>query len=533
MKRIITLLLLLSAKSAFSQSTDLDPQSFNLSYVSLPQKAVVDKKNRTYTVTTTADNVYNAKATQDFFEENFSIDAFKRQDSNGYLQININLWVPLILSPEISKVENVIKDSKGKVQSVDVSFKTIIKCRDLGSFEVVCASDPSFNKKYSLDNSFTDEGLFASYADAVKYGNEAVISIKNDYFSRVKSSMDERMNRDYGYVVQQTTDYLWILDSKKHPESDNNLNALKNVKAVFNKMRYDEDVAALKIELEPTIKYFESVEKTYAEDERKHKKLRYGAYYNLATIYYYLDMPVESDIWCDKLIANGYDISDGRGMKFRNESLKELFTINQVQTRHMDVEARTNGVETEVRIDAANFDPNYFLKNDPKYNLISLVLTTNDTISGYVKKSEIVNLDKKIAVSIPDEKGNHNYMFKSYYADQVSKLIVKEDDFYSTVSFKETGKNARAKPAYKFVRPILNGKTVSLYQYLTGEIIVKKHSDEIGYSANSVGWQMNTRTKFVELANACPVLASRANRNEFNTSLESLWKFVEALDVCK
>ena len=173
------------------------------------------------------------------------------------------------------------------------------------------------------------------------------------------------------------------------------------------------------------------------------------------------------------------------------------------------------------------------MKNDAKYGLVSLILTSNDTISGYAKWKDIENLDKKIAVSIPDENGNHNHLFKTYFADQVSKLTLKENEFYEAVSFKETGKNAKAKPAFKFVKPILNGKTVSLYQYLTGEIIIKKRSDELGYSTNSVGWQMNTRTKFIELANACPVLASRANRNEFNTSLGSLWKFVEALDVCK
>ena len=198
----------------------------------------------------------------------------------------------------------------------------------------------------------------------------------------------------------------------------------------------------------------------------------------------------------------------------------------------MDVEARTNGVVEEEKIDAANFDPNFALKNNPKYSLITLVLTSNDTISGYAKVSEIGNLDRKIAISIPDENGNHNYMFKTYFADQVSKLIIQEYDFYSTVSFKEAAR-ASSKPVSRFVREVLNGKTISLYQYFTGEVIVKKHSDPLGYSTNSVGWQMNTRTKYIELTASCPRLTARANNNEFQNDLNSLRKFVEALDMCK
>ncbi|MEO7977564.1 hypothetical protein [Flavobacterium sp.] len=531
MIRIITFLLLTSAMPIFSQSVDLDPQSFNLSFVNLPQKPVLERKNRTYIITVTADNVYDIKAAQDHFEENVSIDGFKRLDTNGYFEITINLQAPLALVQEIRKIETKTKDAKG-IEKTEVSYRVIVKCRDLGSFKVFCSSDPTFNKSYSLDNTFTDEGSYSNYEDAVKFGDQSIAVMKNNYFARTINIIDARLNHDYGYVVEQSTDYLWILDSKKHPEFDNNIKALTNVKSVFNKMKYNEDVMPLKAELDPVISYFEGIEKTFAEDERKQRKLRYGAYYNLAAIYYYLDMPDQSDIWCDKLIANKYDASDGTSMKLRNESLRTLFEVNQVKTRHMDVEARTNGMVEEEKIDAANFDPNYLLKNNPKYSLITLILSSNDTISGYAKGSEIANLDRKIAISIPDEKGNHNYMFKTFFADQVSKLIIQEYDFYSTVSFKEATR-ASSKPVFKFVREVLNGKTISLYQYFTGEVIVKKHSDTLGYSTNSVGWQMNTRTKFIELAASCPRLAARANSNEFQNDLSSLRKFVEALDMCK
>lgn len=531
MKRIITFLLLAFTISAFSQSTDLDPHSFNLSYVTLPPKPVLDRANRTFKITVNEYNGAKAKIAQDYIEENSGIDGFKKVSSNGYFEIVFNLENSISNLQEVRKNVVVVKDSNGK-DKVETSYTNVFKCKDYGSYSVVCALDPSFNKKYSLERTYTIEKHFLSQADT----NSATLlspgTLWEYYLENIVTNIESRLNRDYGFIVEQTSDYLWILDSKKHPEHENSMKSLSTIQAVFNKMQYDEDIAPLKVELEPVIRYFEGLDKIYTEDEKKHRKLRYEAYYDLAVIYHYLDMPDESDIWCEKLIANKYDESDGTGIKLKNESLRDLLAINQVKTRHMDVELRSNGVE-DVTVDAVNLDPNYLLKNDPKYGLLSLILTSNDTISGYAKWKDIDNLDKKLAVSIPDGNGNHNRLFKTYFADQVSKLILKENDFYEAVSFKETGKNAKAKPAFKFVKPILNGKTVSLYQYLTGEIIIKKHSDEIGYSTNSVGWQMNKRTKFVELANACPVLASRAYKNEFNTSVGSLWKFVEALDVCK
>lgn len=532
MKIIFAFLLLTLTVPVFSQSVDLDPQSFNLSFVNLPQQPVLERKNRTFSFTVSTGNVYEFRDVKDNIEYNVGIDGFKNVESNAYFDIRVDLWDPLVTSQEIIKIENKVKDAKGGEQ-LRIFYKVIVKVRELGSFAVVCPSEPSFDKKYSLENSFAIEETFENYQNAEKFATESMGAVKNEYLRHVISSLNTRLNRDYGFVIEQTTDYLWILDSKKHPEFGNNAKALSNVMTVFGKMRYNEDVAPLKTEIASTMQYFEGVDKIFTEDERKHRKLRYAAYYNLAVIYYYLDQPSESDFWCDKLIANKYDASDGKGMKIRNESLRELLAVNQVQTRHMDVEPRTNGVVADLDVSVANFDPNYLLKNDPKYGLISLVLTSNDTVSGYAKWSEIGSLDKKVVLSIADQKGNHNYRFKTYFAEQVSKLIVAEDDFYSTVSFKEATKTSSGKPVFRFVREVLNGKTISLYQYLTGEVIVKRHSDALGYSTNSVGWQMNTRTKFIELADSCPRLAARANSKEFKNELASLCKFVEALDACK
>lgn len=530
MKRIITFLLLILTTSAFSQGVDLDPHSFNVSYVNLPPKPVLDRKNRNFSITVNLYNAAEAKSAKEYLEENSGIDGFSRVASNGYLEIVFNLENSISNLQEVRKQVVFERNANGIEVPVTI-YTNVFKCKDFGSYNVVCASEPSLNKKYSLERTYTKELSFRNQGESNSNSFLSSAVLRSSYLSNIVYNMESRLNHDYGYIVEQTSDYLWILDSKKHPEYESNVKALTSIKAIFNKMEYNQDVAPLKAELEPTIKYFEGLDKIYTEDERKHRKLRYEAYFNLAVIYHYLDMPDESDIWCAKLLANKYDASDAEGIKIKNESLREMFAVNQVKSRHMDVELRSNGIKNEDS-DVINLDPNYFLKNDPKYKLISLILTTNDTVSGYSRINALGNLDRKVSVSIPDENGNHNHIFKTYFADQVTRLTIQENDFYSTVSFKEALR-AGSKPVFRFVREILNGKTISLYGYQNNEIIIKKKEDAFGASTSSVGWQMNTKSKFAELARPCPKLAARTNGTEFQNDLNSFMKFVEALDACK
>ncbi|MDR7372689.1 hypothetical protein [Flavobacterium aquidurense] len=527
MKRIITFLLLTLVLPAFSQSVNLDKFYLNLSYVILPPKPVVDKTKRTYTVVLNAAKGLNYDDAEDDIDNIIKIDGFRPLATKGYLAIATYLQNPEIVSSEVKTIENKVKNSKG-VETIERTYKVVVAYKGEGRVVVTCAEDPSLNDSEEFKESYTKTSpIFSEYKDANDYLYNFSRIMRNDYIGDFANKFGNKVNRNYGFRIYNTTDNLWILASKKHPEFDSNNNAFAETKGIFDFMKYNEPVAPMLTELQTTIKYFEEIDKKFTSVEKPDKKLRYGAYYNLATIYYYLDMPDESDIWCDKLIANDYDAGDGKYIKRRNDELRKSFAINQVNTRHMDVAVKVEKPKTE----KINFDAAYSLKNDPQFSAVTLVLSTNETITGYTKNTDIDNLDQKIAISIPDDKGVHNYSFRTYFADQVSKMTVNERDFFTVIPFK-LGTQSGAEVSAKFVREVLNGKTVSIYQYYTGEVIVKKNSAPQGYSTNSVGWQMNPRGKFIELADSCPKLAARANNKEFQNNINSLRTFVEALDMC-
>lgn len=56
-------------------------------------------------------------------------------------------------------------------------------------------------------------------------------------------------------------------------------------------MKYDEPTDEIAKEVEPIIAYFNDVVPRFEGNKRKLRKVRYASYYNIAKIYYYLDMP--------------------------------------------------------------------------------------------------------------------------------------------------------------------------------------------------------------------------------------------------
>jgi hypothetical protein len=62
--------------------------------------------------------------------------------------------------------------------------------------------------------------------------------------------------------------------------------------------------------------------------------MRYSAYYNLAVIYLMLDEPEKAIAESEKLIANDYDKSDGKGLIERANKLIASFKAAKTNSTH-------------------------------------------------------------------------------------------------------------------------------------------------------------------------------------------------------
>ena len=91
-------------------------------------------------------------------------------------------------------------------------------------------------------------------------------------------------------------------------------------------------------EIAPAIAIYENQIKNFAEDNKKHKKVRYAAYYNLMKIYYNADDLENAEKNANLLIKNEYDEKDGKEMIESIETRKKLLAINKTNTSHFQVQ---------------------------------------------------------------------------------------------------------------------------------------------------------------------------------------------------
>ena len=72
----------------------------------------------------------------------------------------------------------------------------------------------------------------------------------------------------------------------------------------------------------------------YKGDDKRNRKLRYSAYYNLSTIYYYLDKPEKAREEAEGLIKNEFDEKDGEKLVEYANIMADAMKLAKTNTRH-------------------------------------------------------------------------------------------------------------------------------------------------------------------------------------------------------
>ena len=539
MKKILLASFLLIGLSASAQSTDLDPFDINYSYVNLPSKPIVDKKNRTYSFVTNIDRNLQYNKPQYFIENQVTINGFEKKQKNGYLSVEVVLQNPAITKKEITNRVSSSKDKNGRV--TNKYYYTVVYSYTQDGNAKVVSSDGKVSKIINFTaqrSAKSQEYENYSQAESFQYGIQNLI--RNNFTTEVINTLNNELNDEFGYPVKSGTDKLWILANKKHPEQMAEYNAYLTVKNAFDKMNFAEPTTDIANEIKDAIAYFESLPTKYNEDEKAHRKIRYSAYFNLAKIYYLLDNPAKASEYCQKLIANDYDKSDGETMLKANNELQLLLKANQLTNRHFAVETKNFIFEEKQPVysgsttSAPATNAPYSIETDQNYILAYMLTVKKDTVAGYMHKSRAMNLSDAVTVTVKDFQGK--FSERNFKANEVSRLILSNGEEYATVSFKlsvDNGGMTIAAASKKFVKEMFVGKKIGVYQYFNGEVILKMANESEGKSNASASWMLGPKKRFEEMAKGCPSLLERVEKKEFKNNLESILSFAEALEACK
>jgi len=341
MKRILFSILFFSVLLRLeAQRLDLDKSWFNYSYRVLPN-IVLDKSYMTFSVhitKTVALDAYSNESANNLI----NIEGKKKVSSDEYFDVNVNLGDLIIEQSEVKERIEVNKDKDGKEIGRNYYYHVEVKY----SFDA-SAQVKDYKGKLLMNYGMAGRDTkpvfssseFGKYDDAANYYNNNKLEIKtslvSEQINKALNSLNSSLNQDFGYRVINSREYFWNLGSPKHPE----YKAYQEACAIGNKaltmITANEIPAQAKEVAQQAIDYFSGIVDKYKNAEEKaEKKLRYGAYFNLAEIFLFTEQFDKAKEYAQKLIDNDYDSRDGEKMIKIANSLQGEFEKHQINTQH-------------------------------------------------------------------------------------------------------------------------------------------------------------------------------------------------------
>ena len=338
----LVLSLLFSSKTISAQKIDLDRFEFKASYLQLPTNPFPEEYT-TFSTRFIANgiNLKDAGYTNgenDLASVYFKIAGFKRVNTGGHFTIKVQVDGYDLGKAESVKKETKTKDKEGK-EVITISYTMTLKYLVPMMYTIT-----DLNGKILKDGPIADGNIAKTYESASfstvpaleKFWTENSEAVKKGllggFMSEKLSLFQSRLDGEIGYIPRTNTDILWTTDSPKHPENDAFKKACADAKAAMSEMS---SVVPLNLStMKPILAYFDSVLVKYTKDEKPERKLRYGAWYNMAVIYYWLEDHDNAIRCAEGLIANDYDKSDGKDLKLAAERMKGQLANARIKTRH-------------------------------------------------------------------------------------------------------------------------------------------------------------------------------------------------------
>lgn len=344
MKKLLpTAGLLLLALISFGQRVDLDKYNFNASYIELP-KFVIDTAYKTFFVEFDASSALKRDLEELDPEEMVYIEGWKKLAHSGHVKISTRMEDVFIENFEVKERVEVLKDKNGK----QTGQKTYYYLQIAYTFDAESRlTDYKGNPIFTLRLASRDvkqtynSKEFSSFIEATLYYKFRGMDFPKEIAKRaVRHSMNRLvndLNYNIGYSTRTVTDFLWILDSKKHGEYDAHRKAWLQFKQAMFQMSAEEPLDEVKKALAPVITYYELMKKRYSSNSKGDRKMRYASHFNLAKIHYYLDDPDAAMREAGELVMNDYDAKDGRRLEAAATDLKELLKQNKFTSRHFSL----------------------------------------------------------------------------------------------------------------------------------------------------------------------------------------------------
>jgi hypothetical protein len=346
------LLILLLAPLALTaqKKVDLDKFTFTAQYRSLPAMRI-DSTYRTYNV-----EIESTKLMQPFMqdltpEKLVELEGWRKMPHDGHL--NIKVQIDDLLPEGISVKERVeeIKDKTGKVTGTRTFYSqemtyTFAATAIITDYKGIHIMDQQLYSRQNKQVYRSPEFQLKPIADG--YFALNAIKVTGDLYrknvNQALRNLSNNLTNNFGFSEVTVTDYMWIIDSRKHPEYEAHRNAFKQLSNILFTMDANTPTDGMREQLKPVIQYFESIKKYYPSNSKHDRKIRYASYFNLAVLYYNLDDPQNMMKEAKGLVLNDYDARDGQGFEQTALRLKNQFLLTNIHSRHFRIDINSKGL---------------------------------------------------------------------------------------------------------------------------------------------------------------------------------------------
>ena len=344
---MLTVLSCFVSISLSAQKADLDKYWYYVQTKALPSSPL-PAGTHTFMVTSRGSSIANESVPNSSVIDQIAIAGFKRVEGKAHVNIAIDFGDLIISGSKTESRKEETKDKNNVVTSTKYFYKKTI------SYKMNITGKATNESGAQLINLNANNGEqswssseFSKSSDADDYYRNSYNDIRRElargliggYINTVNSNL----NSNYGYPDIKTRDFVWIEAAKKHPEYALQQENWLLLKAFIPTLQGNAAITQAQMDqIKPIIDYFQSVKGKYTSDEKSDKKMRYQAYFTLATIYIMLDDLEAAKKEADGLIANDYDEKDGTKFLKEIEAIKKSFEVNQVNSRHYFVDPEAN-----------------------------------------------------------------------------------------------------------------------------------------------------------------------------------------------
>lgn len=329
------------------KTVDLDQYRFTVQYRSLPAMQL-DSSYRTYNV-----EIEGTKLTEGLLqdlspEKTVELEGWRKLPQDGHLSIKVKLGDLLPEAVSVKERVETLKNRNGQVtgtrtyyhQEVIYTFAATAGITDYKGMHIMDQelADRSYKQVYR-----SPEFPIRSLAEGYFIINSIAVTkeLYQRCVTRAMHYLSERITENFGFSAVTAKDYMWIIDSRKHPEYAAHRKAFQQMNEVLFNMNASDPIEEAREQLKPVIDYFEKIKKDYPSTSRHDRKIRYASYFNLAVLYYYLDDPQAMMKEAKGLELNDFDAKDAKGFVQTATWLKNLFQQTNIFTRHFSINTAT------------------------------------------------------------------------------------------------------------------------------------------------------------------------------------------------